>query len=61
MEYYFSNNIKSKSLRRKQEMNLDLFNKLVNHSVLIEEINFKFFGEGTQPLSPKGMPLFEAE
>ncbi|TNV70731.1 hypothetical protein FGO68_gene17158 [Halteria grandinella] len=58
LEYYFTNNIKSKSLKRKQEINLDLFNKIVNHSVIVDEIKFKFFGIGTSPWTAKGENIF---
>lgn len=39
LDYYFTNNIKSKSLKRKVEVNLDLFNKIVNRSIIVEVSN----------------------
>lgn len=33
---YFTENIKSKSTRRKQEVNLDVFNKIIKHSVIVD-------------------------
>lgn len=59
LDYYFTNNIKSKTLKRKQEINLDLFNKIVNHSVIVEEIKFKFFGIDSPPVTKKGEDLFK--
>lgn len=35
IDYYFHNNIKSKSLKRKQDINQDIFNKVVNRSCLV--------------------------
>ncbi len=33
---YFTENIKSKSTRRKQEVNLDVFNKIIKNSVIVD-------------------------